>query len=120
MSGSVLALILATANRNHIRVYEQARGILNLVEQSTFPDNNLAPIIIAMIATFIGNNQTTVYGTSMTSFHSEAFRQRTFELLSKAYTSLPIHLACAYLDWSEKEVVAGESGSNAVWKQISQ
>ncbi len=113
LSGSLLPLIFATANRNHIRVYDQARGILNLVEQPTFPDSKLASIIIAIIAVFIGNNQISIYCASETLF-PEAFRRRTFELLSKAYTSLPLPLACAYLDWSKEEVVTGESGSNTV------
>jgi hypothetical protein len=68
LSGSLLPLIFATANRNHIRVYDQARVIINLVEQPLFPDSKLASIIIAMITAFIGNNQISICCASKTLF----------------------------------------------------
>ncbi|KAF9527029.1 hypothetical protein CPB83DRAFT_857019 [Crepidotus variabilis] len=87
LSCALQSLVVATSNREHAKVYDQANALHKLVSQE-IPDKEFASIIITLLSAFI-----------------EGFRRRTFELLSKAYTSLPVQLACVYLDWPEAGVV---------------
>jgi len=77
---SLLGLVASTWDRKHANVYTRAESLFKLVEQPDFFDRKLATVILGMVTTFV-----------------ESFRQRTFILLSKAYTSLPLSLAQTYL-----------------------
>jgi len=89
LSQALSSLLVTTINREHAKVYAEANNLLGFVAQSDFPDQELASIVTSLLSAFI-----------------EAFRVRTFELLSKAYTSLPLPLACVYLGWPEDRVIS--------------
>ncbi|KAF8965207.1 COP9 signalosome [Flammula alnicola] len=85
---ALTTLVTSTMNRQHVKVYEQAANLLGLVSQPDFFDKDLASIIATLISAFL-----------------DSFRQRTFELLSKAYTSLLLPLACTYLGLQTEQII---------------
>ncbi|KAJ7085677.1 COP9 signalosome [Mycena belliarum] len=82
------SLLASTSERKYTNVYARANGLLELVGQSDFFDASLGALLGLMIQNFL-----------------EAFRQRTFELLAKAYTSLALPLAEMYLGISADAVL---------------
>ncbi|KAF8163432.1 hypothetical protein B0H34DRAFT_836952 [Crassisporium funariophilum] len=91
LSRALTALVTSTTNREHAKVYIQASSLLSLVSQQDFLDKVLASIIESLVTAFL-----------------DAFRLRTFELLSKAYTSLPLSLACVYLGLPAEQIILAE------------
>jgi len=85
---ALMALVISAMNRQHAAVYDQAGALRSLVLHPDFIDKDLASIIANLLSAFI-----------------EHFRRRTFSLLSKAYTSLPLSLACNYLSMPAEQVV---------------
>jgi len=88
LSRALTTLVTSAMNRQHTMVYDQATSLQNLVSQPDFIDKDLASVIVTLLSAFI-----------------EHFRQRTFALLSKAYTSLPLSLACTYLDMPADQII---------------
>ncbi|KDQ61113.1 hypothetical protein JAAARDRAFT_152171 [Jaapia argillacea MUCL 33604] len=80
LTTSLFKLLASTWERKYINVYPRAEEVYELVSRPGFPDRGLAPIVQAMTTTFI-----------------ETFRERTFALLSRAYTSLSLGQAQMYL-----------------------
>jgi len=88
LSRAIMTLATSAMNREHATVYEQAATLNNLVSQPDFMDKDLGSAISHLLSAFIAQ-----------------FRERTFALLSKAYTSLPLSLACTYLDLPADQIV---------------
>ncbi|KAJ7256472.1 COP9 signalosome [Mycena haematopus] len=83
------SLLASTSERKYANVYSRAQALLELVGQSTFFDTSLGTILGLMISAFL-----------------DSFRSRTFSLLQKAYTSLPLPVAEMYLGLAAPEVLA--------------
>ncbi|PPQ93228.1 hypothetical protein CVT25_015226 [Psilocybe cyanescens] len=88
LSRALSALVTATVNRQHSAVYDHANTLNTVVSHPDFTDKELAGVISQLLSVFI-----------------DTFRQRTFALLSKAYTSLPLSLACIYLALPAEQVI---------------
>jgi len=88
LSRAIMALVTSAMNREHAAIYNQAAALNNLVSQPDFMDKDLGSAISNLLSAFIGY-----------------FRERTFKLLSKAYTSLPLSLACTYLDLPVDQII---------------
>lgn len=78
--GMLETLTKVTQNRSHSKVYATASGISELAARSDFFDAELGSLVSQMVTRFV-----------------DAFRVRTFQLLSKAYSSLPMKRAQEYL-----------------------
>ncbi|KAJ7112385.1 COP9 signalosome [Mycena crocata] len=85
----LLALLASTSERKYANVYTRAQALRELVSQPDFHDTSLGSILAVMIDFFL-----------------ESFRTRTFNLLLKAYTSLPLSLAQMYLGLPADDVLA--------------
>ncbi|PPQ66464.1 hypothetical protein CVT26_011222 [Gymnopilus dilepis] len=90
---ALMALVTSAMNRDHATIYDQAATLDSLVTQPDFPDKDLASAISALLSAFIDH-----------------LRQRTFALLSKAYLSLPLPLACAYTALPPEQVITIAEG----------
>ncbi|KAF9482813.1 hypothetical protein BDN70DRAFT_852734 [Pholiota conissans] len=88
LSRALSSIVVSTMNRQHAQLYEQVNALTSLVSQPDFFDRNLGSVIHDLTAVFL-----------------ESFRQRTFELLSTAYTSLPSSLACVYLGLPAEQII---------------
>ncbi|KAF9469227.1 hypothetical protein BDZ94DRAFT_1244001 [Collybia nuda] len=77
---SLMGLVASTGERKYTAVYSRAEALFNIVTQPEFFNASLSQLTVGMITAFV-----------------ESFRQRTFALVSKAYTSLPLLLAQTYL-----------------------
>ncbi|KDR81736.1 hypothetical protein GALMADRAFT_239914 [Galerina marginata CBS 339.88] len=88
LSRALTGLVTSTINRQHTVVHDQAAALQNLVSQPDFIDKDLASVIVTLLSAFI-----------------DYFRRRTFALLSKAYTSLPLSLACTYLNIGPDQII---------------
>ncbi|RDB21421.1 COP9 signalosome complex subunit 8 [Hypsizygus marmoreus] len=80
LAKALIDLLASTWDRKHANVYSRAESLFILVHQPGFYNDKLASVITGLIEVFV-----------------ESFRQRTFALLSKAYTSLPLSLAETYI-----------------------
>ncbi|KDQ33360.1 hypothetical protein PLEOSDRAFT_1061040 [Pleurotus ostreatus PC15] len=85
-------LLRATRDRKHSLVYSRAESLFKQAQQPNFLDANLGSLVASMITAFV-----------------EAFRRRTFVLLSKAYSSLPVSLAQSYLGWQPEQILTAVS-----------
>ncbi|KAJ7749549.1 COP9 signalosome [Mycena maculata] len=83
------ALLASTSERKYANVYTRAQGLVELVGKPDFFDTSLGALLGVMVHTFL-----------------EEFRNRTFNLLVKAYTSLPLPLAQVYLGLPADEVLS--------------
>ncbi|TFY71882.1 hypothetical protein EVG20_g1135 [Dentipellis fragilis] len=63
-----------------------------MTQTPDFPDADLASVISGLTTNFV-----------------ESFRRRTFALISKAYTSIPLALAQSYLGLPRDQLLAGTS-----------
>ncbi|KAF8205736.1 COP9 signalosome, partial [Mycena galopus ATCC 62051] len=87
------SLLASTSERKYVNVYTRANALLELVTQPDF-DPSLGALLGLMVPAFL-----------------DTFRERTFNLLQKAYTSLPLPLAETYLGLPANEVLAGAERS---------
>ncbi|KAJ7940203.1 COP9 signalosome [Mycena leptocephala] len=90
----LLSLLASTSERKYANVYSRSQTLLEHVSQSDFFDTSLGAVLGLMIASFL-----------------DAFRTRTFNLLQKAYTSLPLPLAEMYLGLPANEVLTAAANS---------
>ncbi|KAI0672903.1 hypothetical protein C8Q78DRAFT_969737 [Trametes maxima] len=100
LSKGLLQLLAATSERKYPAIYRHAEALHQFVLQPAFLDAGLGQILAGMITAFI-----------------LAFRTKTFTLLSRAYTSIPLSLAQSYLGYppeQSQEVLNAASASN--WK----
>ncbi|KAI0317470.1 COP9 signalosome [Amylostereum chailletii] len=95
LSQGLFSLFAAVYERRYERVYSRAEGIYNMAQESDFPDADLAAVLSGLINAFV-----------------EAFRRRTLALISKAYSSLPLSLAHAYLGLDNEQLLAAAETKN--------
>jgi COP9 signalosome complex subunit 8 len=55
LSQALSSLVMATTNREHAKVYDEASNLLSLVAQPDFPDQELASAITSLLTAFFGN-----------------------------------------------------------------
>ncbi|EAU88732.2 hypothetical protein CC1G_01105 [Coprinopsis cinerea okayama7 len=77
-----------TSHRHHSRVYSTVTSLLELVGNPEFFDQEFGVLLTNLVTQF-----------------ADAFRRRTFQLLSQAYSSLPLSLAQDYLGVSAEVIV---------------
>ncbi|KAK0496892.1 hypothetical protein EDD18DRAFT_1164459 [Armillaria luteobubalina] len=94
ISTALAALLESSIERKHGEVYARAEALYNMVKDTeNAPDPQFPVVLSEMVQRF-----------------TESFRERTFRLLSKAYTALPLALAQTYLGLtSERLLAAAES-----------
>lgn len=101
-------LVSATAERQYNKVYLRAQALFDLASQPDFPDVKLASLIANLVTNFTGKHiQVKAISGLPSAAAPEAFRFRTFTLLSKAYSSLPLSLAQVYLGLPGDQVLKG-------------
>ncbi|CAK5265250.1 unnamed protein product [Mycena citricolor] len=88
-SNQLFGLVASVSERKHTNVYARAQKLVEFVGQADFLDQSLGAVLSNMLAAFLN-----------------AFRQRTFKLLQRAYMSLPLSLAEKYLGMSSDEVLS--------------
>ncbi|KAI0333557.1 hypothetical protein GY45DRAFT_1319526 [Cubamyces sp. BRFM 1775] len=104
LSRGLFMLLSSTVERRYSDVYLRAEELHQFVLQPTFGNAELGQILAGMIISFV-----------------DAFRKRTFNLLSRAYTSIPLSLAQGYLGYppdQAKEVLNVALANN--WKYDQQ
>ncbi|KAI0273464.1 COP9 signalosome [Gloeopeniophorella convolvens] len=79
LAQAVFNLFASAWERRYEHVYRRAEVLFNLVQQADFPHPDVGAVIAGLVKAFL-----------------EAFRQRTFALVSRAYTSIPLPLAQTY------------------------
>ncbi|THH30747.1 hypothetical protein EUX98_g3438 [Antrodiella citrinella] len=90
LSIALLSLQSAVRDKQYDQIYIRATGILTVIHtEKLVPGFDLAPVVAQLIHVFI-----------------ETFQQKTFALLSKAYTSIPLALAQTYLGLSTDQLLA--------------
>ncbi|KAF8892433.1 hypothetical protein BD779DRAFT_1509060 [Infundibulicybe gibba] len=99
-----LSNLLASAwERKHSHVYVKAEILFNMASQSDFPDAKFGSLIAEMVTVFV-----------------ESFRSRTFLLLSKAYTSLPLSLGQTYLGMPADQLILAAERNNWLYDPSTQ
>ncbi|KAH7911416.1 hypothetical protein BJ138DRAFT_1150703 [Hygrophoropsis aurantiaca] len=89
LSKLFMALVASSSYRKYESIYAQARNLCVMSQQHDFLDPSLAKTVVSMVTTFI-----------------DAFRRRTFALLSRAYASLPLSTAQIYLGVNHDEILS--------------
>jgi len=99
LSQALFSLLAATWERNYAQIYLRSNVLLNLVNDA--PD--LSGFIPSMIAIFL-----------------DAFRLRTINLISKAYTSITLSQAESYLGLSKEELLSVVAQRNWTYEESQQ
>ncbi|KAJ7172048.1 COP9 signalosome [Mycena filopes] len=99
----LFALLASTSERKYNNVYIRAHGLQQFVGQADFLDTSLGAVLGTMLDAFL-----------------TSFRERTFKLLQKAYTSLPLPLAQTYLGLSAEEVLSVAASSGWAYDNMTQ
>lgn len=109
LTRALSALVVYAMNRQHAQLYEQINILKSTVSQPDFFDQELGHQIVDLATVFTGN-LSKVYDpcSCIADVVAERFCERTFILLSKAYTSLPLSLACIYLNLPAEKVTNGD------------
>ncbi|KAJ8463676.1 hypothetical protein ONZ51_g10103 [Trametes cubensis] len=101
LSRGLFMLLSSTVERRYSDVYLRAEELHQFVLQPTFGNAELAQILAGMIVSFVGKYRSTIRDDpSSITATIDAFRKRTFNLLSRAYTSIPLSLAQMYLGYT--------------------
>ncbi|KAF7311348.1 CSN8-PSD8-EIF3K domain-containing protein [Mycena kentingensis (nom. inval.)] len=85
---SLMHLLASTSERKYEHIYTRANELIATTSGADFPEAPLGAIMALMLNNFL-----------------ETFRLRTFALLQKAYTSIPLSLAQMYLGANEEQVL---------------
>ncbi|KAK0229042.1 hypothetical protein IW262DRAFT_1429822 [Armillaria fumosa] len=94
ISTALAALLESSIERKHGEVYARAEALYNMAKDTENAPDPQFPIVLSQ----------------MVQRFTESFRERTFRLLSKAYTALPLALAQTYLGLtSDRLLSAAES-----------
>ena len=109
----LLNLLASTSERNYPQVYARAEALAETLSA----DADLGIFGPSMVKSFIGK-WLSRHGSmpSLTPSSKASFRSRAFNLISKAYTSIPVSLAESYLGLPRDEmlpskIVIGYPGS---------
>ncbi|EIW84845.1 hypothetical protein CONPUDRAFT_162170 [Coniophora puteana RWD-64-598 SS2] len=89
LTQALMRLLASTLERKYENIYARAQEIFLLSQQGHLADPNLAQLVASMSQTFV-----------------ESFQQRTFTLLSKAFTSIPLSEAQAYLGMQQDQLLS--------------
>ncbi|KAJ7024310.1 hypothetical protein C8F04DRAFT_1132072 [Mycena alexandri] len=103
LSRQLVGLLASTSERKYNNVYVRAHGLQQLVGQADFLDAALGAVLGTMLGAFLNS-----------------FRERTFKLLQKAYTSLPLALAQTYLGLPAEEVLSVAAASGWAYDNATQ
>lgn len=88
LSQSLFGLVAAVTEKKYEVLYARAQEITQLQAQATFGELAFGPLLAKLVETFV-----------------DAFRMKTFTLLSRAYTTIPLPLAQTYLGCSPEQVL---------------
>ncbi|TFK76358.1 hypothetical protein BDN72DRAFT_891431 [Pluteus cervinus] len=88
LARALLQLVAATWERRHAKIYARAQSLIELGKKSDFFYPDLGTLIGIMVSSFL-----------------VAFRERTFILLTDAFTSMPIALTESYLGMTSDELL---------------
>ncbi|KAI1794656.1 hypothetical protein LXA43DRAFT_995991 [Ganoderma leucocontextum] len=88
ISQGLFSLLASVSERKYTQIYPRAQALREMVSAPDFPNAELGQLLVGMIDAFV-----------------DAFRKKTFALLARAYTSLPLPLAQTYLGFTAEEVV---------------
>ncbi|KAH9011609.1 COP9 signalosome [Lactarius pseudohatsudake] len=80
LAQATLKLFASVWERRYENIFSRGEALSNLARRADHLQEDLAEVIAGLVGTFI-----------------ESFRQRTFVLVSKAYTTIPLSLAQVYL-----------------------
>ncbi|KAA1469378.1 hypothetical protein DENSPDRAFT_928083 [Dentipellis sp. KUC8613] len=94
LSQALFGVLASTSERKYENVYTRAERLYEMTQASDFPDADLASVISGLTTNFV-----------------ESFRRRTFALISKAYTSIPLALAQSYLGLPRDQLLAAAESS---------
>ncbi|KAJ7766780.1 COP9 signalosome [Mycena metata] len=103
LSRQLFGLLASTSERKYNNVYVRAQGLQQLVGQADFLDASLGAVLGTMLEAFLN-----------------AFRDRTFRLLQKAYTTLPLALAQTYLGLPAEEVLSVAAANGWAYDNATQ
>ncbi|KAK0211161.1 hypothetical protein DFS33DRAFT_1271020 [Desarmillaria ectypa] len=96
ISTALAELLESSMERKYGEVYARAEALYNMAKDtSNTPDPQFPGVLSEMVQTF-----------------TESFRERTFRLLSKAYTALPLALAQTYLGLTSDRLLAAVESNN--------
>ncbi|TFK94754.1 hypothetical protein K466DRAFT_508776 [Polyporus arcularius HHB13444] len=84
----LFSLLSSVSERKYTNIYTRAEQLHQLVSDPGFSVQPLGQVLAGMVTAFV-----------------EAFRKKTFNLLAKAYTSIPLPLAQVYLGLTTEQVV---------------
>ncbi|KAI8989739.1 hypothetical protein BD414DRAFT_485075 [Trametes punicea] len=82
LSQGLFQLVASASERKYSDIYRRADELHHFVLQPTFGNPEFSQILAGMITSFVGG-----------------FRKKTFDLLARAYTSIPLPLAQWYLGY---------------------
>ncbi|KAI0807692.1 hypothetical protein C8Q74DRAFT_1228685 [Fomes fomentarius] len=81
-------LLASVSERKYADVYNRAERLRQFVSEPNFPNEIFGQLLAGLVTAFV-----------------EAFSKKTFNLLSRAYTSIPLPLAQVYLGLAAEQVV---------------
>ncbi|KAF9227724.1 hypothetical protein BS17DRAFT_774211 [Gyrodon lividus] len=93
LSQALTHLLASTLERKYANIYSRAQALCILVQEPNFHDATLAKIVTFMTTAFV-----------------ESFRQKTFGLLSKAFTSIRVSQAQTYLGFTREQLLSASTG----------
>ncbi|KAJ3541306.1 hypothetical protein NM688_g6107 [Phlebia brevispora] len=86
VSQALAKLVASATERKYANIYPRAEELHRAVQDSVIPGGDLKPIANLLLQQYI-----------------ETFRRKTFALISKAFTSIPLALVQQYLGCSEEQ-----------------
>jgi COP9 signalosome complex subunit 8 len=109
LAQAVLNLFASVWEKRYEHVYPRGEALLSLARQSDFPQAEMGGVLASLVTAFIGSSSFQCYLYLPEACLPESFRQRTFALLSKAYTTIPLTLAQVYLGLPSDELLSSRS-----------
>jgi len=85
---ALFSLVAAVSERKYDKLYARAEELQQIPQQVQFSEIDFNPVVLKLVAAFV-----------------DSFRRKTFSLLSRAYTSIPMSLAQAYLGFTPEQVL---------------
>ncbi|KAH9984735.1 hypothetical protein BJV74DRAFT_847876 [Russula compacta] len=89
LARAVLNLFASVWERRYEHVYSRGEALFNFAQQGDFAHTEVVRVLTTLVTAFI-----------------ESFRKRTVDLLSKAYTTVPLALAQVYLGLSADKLLS--------------
>jgi COP9 signalosome complex subunit 8 len=94
---ALFSLLAATWDRKHTSVYQRSQELADVVSAPVFFSQPLATLVRNLNERFIGNSSRTFMGHCFSRHSVDEFRERTFALISRAYTTISLPLIQTYL-----------------------